>query len=264
MASRQAYAHRAYYSDLLAQRQPQDKQTTLELDFLEHILREQTPRRVKEVLDLACGGGRHVVGLAERGFRCTGQDFTPERIDMAKARAKRSGVSVRLHQGDATKLPYTEEFDAVLALYILFLLPNDSDVEKCLLQAHRSLRPGGLLVCNVYNPFSKDRVWFSELIHKGLFVSESHARGIRITSTERLKDFDPIHGIGWDEETTMIESPDGLHVFRDRERFRLLTFWDIRHYLEAAGFHEIKCYPDWRTKSPKRPKAQQLVFVARK
>ncbi len=248
----------------MAQRQPWDKRTALELDFLEQVLRKHTTRKVKDVLDLACGGGRHVVGLAERGFRCTGQDFTLERVEMARARAKRSGVSVRLYRGDATKLPYSEEFDAVLALYILFLLPDDNDVAKCLLQAHRSLRPGGLLICNVYNPFSNDGVWFSELIHKGLFVSESHARGIRITSIERLKDFDPIHGIGWDEDTTIVETSDGLHVFRDSERFRLFTFWDISRYLEAAGFHEIKCYPDWKTKTPKRPKAQQLVFVAHK
>jgi len=34
--------------------------------------------------------------------------------------------------------------------------------------------------------------------------------------------------------------------------------------LQAAGFKKIKCYPDWKTKPPKKPKAEMLIFVARK
>jgi hypothetical protein len=36
------------------------------------------------------------------------------------------------------------------------------------------------------------------------------------------------------------------------------------HYLQAAGFKEIKCYPDWKIKPLKKPKAEMLVFVSRK
>jgi hypothetical protein len=62
----------------------------------------------------------------------------------------------------------------------------------------------------------------------------------------------------------VIETPDGVHVFRDRERSRFFTYWDILHYLQMAGFKEIKCYPDWKIKPPKKPKWDSLVFVSRK
>jgi hypothetical protein len=55
-----------------------------------------------------------------------------------------------------------------------------------------------------------------------------------------------------------------VHIFRERERLRLLTYWEILYYLQAAGFKEIKCYPDWKTKPPKKPKAEMLIFVSRK
>jgi hypothetical protein len=73
-----------------------------------------------------------------------------------------------------------------------------------------------------------------------------------------------MHGVAWWQETSTIETNDGIHIFRDRERLRLFTYWDMVHYLQSAGFKEVKCYPDWKTNPPKKPKAETLVFVARK
>jgi SAM-dependent methyltransferase len=259
-ASRAYYAHRAFYEDLLDQGASSRAKTRRELDFLEAAFRSNTTVRVNDVLDVACGNGRHIIGLAGRGYRCTGLDYTPERIQVAKARADREGVSVKLSQGDATKLAFENVFDAALALYILFLLPDDDDVLKCVRQIYRSLRPGGIMICNVFNPLS-DRSY--ALLH-GFHVQETRARGIRSIDTDRVKDFDPVRGVIWWEETSVIEAKDGTHVFRDHERGRLFTYWDILHYLQSAGFREIKCYPDWKISSPRKPKADWLVFVARK
>jgi SAM-dependent methyltransferase len=265
-ASRAYYAHRAYYEDLLVQRQRRFAVTNKrELDFLEHAFSADATRPVRDVLDVACGSGRHVFGLAKRGYECTGLDYTPERIQIAEERAKSEGVSVKLLQGDATRLSYENEFDAVLALYVLFLLPNDDEVLTCLGLIHRALRPGGILVCNIGNPYYKGKHWFSlKAIYDGLRVIEDRASGIHSTEVIRLRDFDPMQGVAWWQETSTIETPDGIHIFRDRERLRLFTYWDILHYLQVARFKEIKCYPDWITNPPKKPKAETLVFVSRK
>ncbi len=107
--------------------------------------------------------------------------------------------------------------------------------------------------------------WFSlRVIHEGHYVQETRVRGMRYTSIDRVQDFDPVQGVAWWQETSIIEAPDGMHIFRDRERLRLFTYWDILHYLQVAGFKEIKCYPDWKTKPPKKPKAETLIFVSRK
>jgi SAM-dependent methyltransferase len=265
-ASRAYYAHRAYYWSLMAERQRKlSAAYKREVDFVEHAFSANAARPVREVLDVACGSGRHIFELAKRGFDCTGRDYTPERIQVAEERAKREGLPVRLHQGDATGLNYEDEFDAVLALYILFLLPNDDDVLKCLNLIHHALRPGGILVCNIGNPYCLGKQWFSlKGISEGLFVNEDRVAGMQDTEIVRLRDFDPIRGVAWWQETSIIKAPDGIHIFRDRERVRLFTYWDTMHYLQAAGFKEIKCYADWKTILPKKPKAEWLVFVARK
>jgi len=263
-ASRAHYAHLAYYRDrVLAERSAAE--TKRQLDFIEFAFRTHATHEVRDVLDVACGNGRHILALAQRGFRCTGLDYTPEQVQIAQARAKGEGMSVRLLQGEATRLNYESEFDAALAILILFLLPNDDDVLGCLRKIHRALRPGGIVVCNIANPFYDGENWFSlRSIHHGHWFGDVRVPGMRYTSIDRVQDFDPLRGVAWWQETRFVQTKDGVHIFRDRERLRLLTYWDILHYLRLAGFKEIKCYPDWKTKVPKKPKAEMLVFVARK
>ena len=262
--SQKYYARRVYYYDLLDQRSSAVKQTAKELEFIEKAFKTHASRPVKNVLDIACGRGRHIVGLAQRGYTCTGRDLTPQCVQVAKARAERFGVVVELGEGDATKLMEKRKFDAVLALYILFLLPSDEDVLSCLRQVHDVLLPGGVLVCNIFNPFTTSENWIANLIKGGYRVNENKARGIRFLEIEKPSDFDPVHGVVWLDETSVIEAPDGHHVFQDRERVRLFTYWDAMHYLNVAGFDNVEAYPDWSTKHERKAKAEQIIFVARK
>ncbi|MFQ5919486.1 MAG: class I SAM-dependent methyltransferase [Thermoplasmata archaeon] len=263
-ASRQAYAHRAHYGDLIAQHAPEDQATKAkELDFLEHAFKTHAARPVEQILDVACGGGRHIVGLAKRGYECTGRDFTPERLEVAKTHAAREGVTVRLRQGDATKLRYNGRFDAVIALDILFLLPSDEDAQTCIRRARQALRNGGVFVCNIDNPFSPEN-WHGFVLRDEPRVDESNLPGLRIRTTYRRGDWDPVRGVAWIEETMEVEGDEGRQVFQDRERVRLFTYWDVLAQLDAAGFRSIACYPDWRRTPEKRPVAAQLVFVSQR
>jgi 2-polyprenyl-3-methyl-5-hydroxy-6-metoxy-1,4-benzoquinol methylase len=259
--SRSYYSHLGYYEE----RTRTETTTKRELDFLEFAFRTHATHKVRAVLDVTCGSGRHVLGLAQRGYKCTGQDYAPEQDQMAKTRAKREGVSIKLLQGDSTKLKSGSEFDAALALYILFLLPDDDSVLACLRQIHRSLRSGGIMVCNIANPFYDGENWFSlKSTQHGHYFAETRVPDMRYISIDRVQDFDPLNGVVWWQETHVVEVPDGVHIFQEHERLRLFTYWEMLHYLQVTGFKEIKCYPDWETKPPKKPKAEWLVFVSRK
>jgi len=87
-ASRSYYAHRAYYYDLLLQQKSTfSKAQKREVDFLKHAFSTNPTRPISQVLDVACGSGRHLFELTRMGYQCTGLDFTPERILIAKKRA---------------------------------------------------------------------------------------------------------------------------------------------------------------------------------
>jgi SAM-dependent methyltransferase len=230
------------------------------LAFLDSVFKKN-PRRVRRVLDVACGGGRHIISLAKKGYKITGLDFTPERVEMAKARAARSNVSIDLRVGDASKIHCINEFDAVEALNILFLLPSDEDVEKCVAGAYRALKPGGVFVCNIYNAFGPSMRKFA---NGESIVRDRRGRGIQITETEKLVDYDPVMDVGLIHTTNLIKAPDGHHVLHGKERFRLFTYWDTARYLNNAGFKTISNYPDWKTSPVKKTVADQIVFIARK
>lgn len=125
-------------------------------------------------------------------------------------------------------------------------------------------KTGGVLICNIFNPFYTEKGEFSDLLFKGSHVGETRAPGIHYISIDRLESFDRVHGVAWTRATSIIDAADGKHIFQDKERIRLLTYWDLLHYLQKAGFTKIECYPDMKTKTPKNPKAEELAFIARK
>ena len=56
------------------------------------------------ILDLCCGQGRHSIELARRGFsHVNGVDRSRYLIRLARKRAKKEGLSVTFHEGDARK-----------------------------------------------------------------------------------------------------------------------------------------------------------------
>ena len=104
------------------------------------------------ILDLCCGQGRHVLELARRGYRAvTGLDRSRTLIRLAKARARKAGLDVRLHEGDARlfRLP-SESFDCVAILGNSFgYFEHESQDLEVLAAAARVLRADGHLVLDL-------------------------------------------------------------------------------------------------------------------
>jgi hypothetical protein len=123
------------------------------------------------------------------------------------------------------------------------------------------LKPGGVLVCNIYDAFGPEA---GKLTNHESIVNDRRGHGIRITTIEKLEGYDPVLGIGWIHSTDVIEAQDGRNVFRDKEKFRFFTYWDIKRYLENAGFKTISHHADWKKKLVKKTVAEQIIFTARK
>lgn len=126
------------------------ERTEPEVDFLVQELSQRIPRD-GQVLDLACGQGRHAIPLAQRGFRVTGLDYQQVLLDEAARSAREQQVTLPLLQGDMRQLPFTGAFDAVLSLFSAFGYFSDAENARVLAEIARSLRPGGWFVLDVAN-----------------------------------------------------------------------------------------------------------------
>lgn len=98
----------------------------------------------KHILDLGCGTGRNANYLAERGNHVIGIEISKTALDLAKTRAKESGVSVGYRLGDIG-MSYdivTESIDVVIDVTSSNSL-NEKGRAVYLTEVSRVLKPGG-------------------------------------------------------------------------------------------------------------------------
>ena len=101
-----------------------------------------------EALDVATGTGDFAMDLA-RGpgiVRVVGLDFAPKMLPLARHKARRQGLSHRVHWmlGDALTLPFSD--DHFWCITVGFGLRNFSDQAAALREMTRVVMPGGRVV----------------------------------------------------------------------------------------------------------------------
>lgn len=102
--------------------------------------------RSTPVLDVGCGGGRHLVWLERHGFSAHGMDSAPRGLAHARAWLEHDGHPVRIVLADMRELPFRgDRFGAVVAYHVLYHGMR-ADVQRAFAEADRVLRDEGLLV----------------------------------------------------------------------------------------------------------------------
>ncbi len=122
--------------------------TGAEVDFIERSL---AMPKGSPVLDLACGFGRHAIGMAQRGYAVTGVDFNPAYLGIAAEEAVALGVSVAWQAGDMRTLGFQGEFAGVYSYFTSFGYFSDEENEQVLGQIAAALRPGGRFLIDMMN-----------------------------------------------------------------------------------------------------------------
>jgi len=107
-------------------------------------------KRIKRVLDLGCGSGRHTVYLARKDFRVYGIDIAEEGIKIAKEWLKREKLQANLRVGSIyKKLPYKDNlFDAIISTNTIHHA-KIKDIRKAVKEIERALKPKGLIFITV-------------------------------------------------------------------------------------------------------------------
>ena len=124
------------------------ERTAAEVDFIEALL--AVPKGAA-VLDLACGYGRHAIGMEKRGYRMTGLDFNPHYLEIAEAESTAAGARVTWRTGDMRALPFEREFDGVYSFFTSFGYFGDDENEQVLAGIARAMKPGGRFLLDMMN-----------------------------------------------------------------------------------------------------------------
>jgi len=114
---------------------------------IETFLKEHS---VKKLLDLSCGTGAQVFYFASRGYEVVGSDISTSMLNVAKAKAKKEKISVKLIKGDM-RTSELGTFDAVLTIFNAVGHLTKSDFEQTMLNINKNVKVGGLYIFDIFN-----------------------------------------------------------------------------------------------------------------
>lgn len=135
---------------------------TLGLQHRLDLAQKHLEFRGKKVLDIGCGVGMFLNQFKKLGADVFGIDVDRDKVRIAKERFK------DVYEAPAEKLPFRKDsFDIV---WLHEVVEHVDDEEKTIVEAFRTLKPGGKLVI-----FAPNRLWPFET--HGIFVGDKYRFG---------------------------------------------------------------------------------------
>ncbi|MFC5832674.1 class I SAM-dependent methyltransferase [Nonomuraea insulae] len=201
------------------------------------------------VLDIGCGTGTFALLLAGRGLEVTGVDPAAASLDVA--RGKPGAERVTWIHGDATAVPPIGADLATMTGNVAQAIAGPADWQATLRAAHRSLRPGGLLVFETRDPARRAWLeWNREATHG---VTDVPGVG----EVEHWTDLLDVSGPLVTFRGTHVFASDG-EVLTSESTLRFRERDEVEADLAAGGYvlEEVRDAPD-------RP-GREFVFLARR
>lgn len=177
--------------------------------------------------DMTCGIGTQIIGLIQKGYKCTGSDLSREPLLRARRELQSRGLACHIFQADMRRLPELDDPPDVIISCdnSITHLPTKNDIIECLSNCYRQAKLGVLLTVRDYAKIDRTEVF--------------HPYGKRV---HREKVFFPFQHwmFGedyYDIEFFFVEDSNGsVDVKKFVDRFYLHTVDDIMSCCAEAGF----------------------------
>jgi len=198
-------------------------------------------RRARVVCDLGCGTGTTAVELARRGLRVYAVDLSPVMCRLAREKARRAGVDVRVRCADLRTFRLPEPVDVVLCEFNpMNHLPRKRDITRAARAVARALRPGGWF----YFDLNTLRT-MQELYPSGAHWFEG--RGFCMVLRGG---YDKRRGKGWLEFEWFVREGRLWRRHRERVEDCWWTVAEIRRALRQARFARVRHWDAVKVRPP--------------
>jgi len=198
-----------------------------------------------DVLDLACGKGRHARYIHSLGHRVTGADLSENSIRAAREFEKEG---LKFRTGDMREPQGNNEFDLVLNLFTSFgYFETEEDNLRVLSSIRQSLKPGGLLLLDFMNT--------EKVIRELIPENQVQRNGITFHLSRKLEN-------GCIIKTIRFEENGNEH--RYFERVRALTRQDFLRYFEKSGLELVLLSGNYAMGHFSEESSDRMIFLVRK
>ncbi|MBI2514713.1 methyltransferase domain-containing protein [Candidatus Wolfebacteria bacterium] len=237
-----------YLSLYLPQRRFKPTYIKKETVFIKRVL--NLPKGAK-ILDLCCGHGRHLLPLAKMGYQMTGFDLSKKALNVLTKRIKKEKVKIRIIRGDMRKIPFKNEFDAVINMFTAFgYLETDYEDFKVLKAVVRALKPGRKFLIDIINrdrllanfqPKSREKIGKLTLLQERVYNAKTHRNTVKFQ---------------------ILDEKGRWH--KAKHVVRIYSLKEMRENLNKAGLKIIKVYGDTIGNQKFSKKSRRLVILAQK
>jgi SAM-dependent methyltransferase len=214
-------------------------------NFLSRLLDRTHLPAPSNVLDLACGKGRHSRYLHHCGHDVTGVDLSPENIKYC-----RQFENERLHffEHDMRRVLRINYFDAVFNLFTSFgYFDRPSENERVIISAASALQKGGYFIIDFLN---------AAFIMQHLTESQELEReGVHFRISRQISD---------NKIIKKIDILDGEIRQTFREEVGLILPDQFKQWFAKAGLTVLNTYGDYHLGDYHSDSSQRLIFITRK
>lgn len=238
-----------------------DKDYHAETEYVVHLMERFEEGGTLRCLELGCGTGNYTLPLAAKGRHVTGVDRSSGMLASARFKAQRLGINNRVNfkKQDITSLRIRGEFDCGIAMFdILNYILTPGQLRVLFSRVNRLLRPGGLLIFDMWNGSAVKKQGLSERVK---IARSDKTTVIRITKPRRLRA----------KNQTMVNFTNYvlkngrlLEKFEEAHRVRYYFIPEVRALLRASGFEVLSVHPFMKPSAPARNSDWNITFVSRR
>lgn len=141
--------------------------------------------RGKSVLEIGCGSGIDAVEFARHGADVVAIDITDNAVALTKELAKEAHQDIVVIKAEIEQISTVEKFDCIYSYGVLHHIP---DVDSVLKEAHRLLKPSGVIMAMLYH---KDSIlWAYSILKRWVDDDEEYGDLDAATAfySERIED----------------------------------------------------------------------------
>ncbi len=220
------------------------------------------------IIDIACGTGAVVLGLAEQGIIADASDISAEMCAVAQKKAEEKGYDLRIFQGDMTNFDAGRSYSLEIIARSGFMhLPTPEIQRAALLNIRRQLCDGGILTLNTFDPMPS--------IQSEQMKNSGSDYYLRLEYTNSLEQREKIYNaISYDPVSQIVKGSWKFETLDDSgnviaERIRPLTMrqtyrQEMKYLAELCGFEIVDIYSGYKFRKADEFTPSDLVWVLRK
>jgi cyclopropane fatty-acyl-phospholipid synthase-like methyltransferase len=200
------------------------------------------------ILDLACGTGRHAILFAQKGFNVTAVDLSKNLLSIAQRTADELQVKVNFIRSDLRQFSIGASFNLVINLFTSFgYFESDEENFKLIKTAYNHLHNSGYFVLDFFN---------CRFIEKNLVPESVNNFSDEIIIQKRLIKGDRVKKqIIIEKNGTSKEYFESVRMFSKDELFSAVS---------SAGFRIYRYFGDYTGNNFDLENSPRIIIIAQK